>query len=247
MLRAIIIDDIEAIRTKNVALIEAHCPDVKIIAQADNVANGISAIKQYLPDLVFLDIDMPDGTGFELLQRLMPVNFKVIFVTAFEDFAIKAFRFSAIDYLLKPIDPPDLVEAVRKANEALHKETLELKFGALFTNIERSSNIKKLILKTSEKMYSVNVQDIVNCESDKNYTTFYFINSPKLVVSTTLKEYETLLLPLGFFRAHQSHLINMLYFDHFIKADGGAIMMKNKMKIPLASRKKEAFMALLSN
>lgn len=245
MLRAVIIDDIDSIRSKNTALIKEHCPNVTIMAEANDVRSGVEVIKKFLPDLVFLDVEMPDGTGFDLLQQLKPINFKVIFITGFQDFAIKAFRFSAIDYLLKPIDPTDLIEAVKKAEETLNKDALELKFGTLFTNMERPKESQKIILKTSEKLYSVNVQDIVHCESEKNYTTFHFINASKLVVSTTLKDYETLLTPYGFFRTHQSHLINMFYFDHFIKADGGTIVMKNKMTIPLASRKKEEFMTLL--
>lgn len=246
MLRAVVIDDIEAIRTKNIDIIKSNCPNIAIIGQADSVESGIALIKQIVPDIVFLDVEMPDGTGFDLLQKLKPINFKVIFITGYEDFAIRAFRFSAIDYLLKPLDADDLVEAVNKAEEALTKDVMELKLNTLFSNLERPKNLQKLVLKTAEKIYSVNIQDIVNCESDKNYTTFYFINAPKLVVSTTLKEYETLLKPFQFFRAHQSHLINMGYFDHFIKTDGGnTIVMKNKNKIPLAIRKKEEFLALI--
>lgn len=246
MLRAIVIDDIDSIRKKNVEIIKSHCPNIAIIGQANSVESGVTLIKQIVPDIVFLDVEMPDGTGFDLLQKLKPINFKVIFVTGYEDFAIRAFRFSAIDYLLKPLDPSDLIEAVNKAEEALNKDVLELKLNTLFSNLERPKNLQKLVLKTAEKIYSVNIQDIVNCESDKNYTTFYFINAPKLVVSTTLKEYETLLKPFNFFRAHQSHLINMLYFDHFIKTDGGnTIVMKNKNKVPLAIRKKEEFLALI--
>ena len=246
MLRAIVIDDVDSIRTKNIDLIKSHCPNIAIIGQANSVKSGISLIKQIVPDLVFLDVEMPDGTGFDLLQMLNPIQFKVIFITGYEDFAIRAFRFSAIDYLLKPLDPVELVEAVNKAEESMHKEVLELKLNPLFSNLERPKNLQKLVLKTAEKIYSVNIQDIINCESDKNYTTFYFINAPKLVVSTTLKEYETLLKPFNFFRAHQSHLINMLYFDHFIKTDGGnTIVMKNKNKIPLATRKKEEFLTLI--
>ncbi len=247
MLRAVIIDDIDAIRNKNIALIKEHCPNVSIMAEANDVKSGAEIIKKFIPDLVFLDIEMTDGTGFDLLQQLKPITFKVIFITGFQDFAIKAFRFSAIDYLLKPIDPTDLIEAVKKAEETINKEALELKFGTLFANIERPKDLRKMVLKTADKLFSVNIQDIVHCESEKNYTTFYFINAPKLVVSTTLKEYETLLVPLGFFRAHQSHLINMLYFDHFVKTDGGTIIMKNKAIIPLATRKKEEFLAILNS
>jgi two-component system LytT family response regulator len=248
MLRAIVIDDIESIRKKNVEIIKANCPNVAVIGQADSVESGINLIKQIIPDIVFLDVEMPDGTGFDLLQKLKPIHFKVIFITGYEDFAIRAFRFSAIDYLLKPLDPTDLIEAVNKAEESLNKEVLELKLNTLFSNLERPKNLQKLVLKTAEKIYSVNIQDIVNCESDKNYTTFNFINSPKLVVSTTLKDYETLLKPFNFFRCHQSHLINLLYFDHFIKSDGGnTIVMKNKSAIPLSTRKKEEFLALIDS
>lgn len=248
MLRAIVIDDIETIRKKNIAIIKASCPNISIIGQADSVESGINLIKQLSPDIVFLDVEMPDGSGFDLLQKLSPINFKVIFITGYEDFAIRAFRFSAIDYLLKPLDADDLVEAVKKAEESLSKEVFDMKLSNLFSNLERPKNLQKLVLKTADKIYSVNIQDVVNCESDKNYTTFNFINAPKLVVSTNLKEYETLLSPHNFFRTHQSHLINMAYFDHFIKTDGGnTVVMKNKTAIPLSVRKKEEFLVLLEN
>jgi len=248
MLRAVIIDDIEAIRKKNSAIIKATCPNISIVGQAESVESGVKIIQQLSPDLVFLDVEMPDGTGFDLLQRLKPFNFKVIFITGYEDFAIKAFRVSAIDYLLKPLDPDDLMEAVKKVEESLGKEVFEMKLNNLFTNLERPKNLQKLILKTADKIYSANIQDVVNCESEKNYTTFNFINSPKLVVSTNLKEYESMLTPFGFFRTHQSHLINMAYFDYFIKTEGGnTIVMKNKTAIPLSVRKKEEFLTLLEN
>lgn len=248
MLKAVIIDDIEAIRKKNSAIIKSSCPNISIVGQAESVESGIKIIKLLSPDLVFLDVEMPDGTGFDLLQRLKPFNFKVIFITGYEDFAIKAFRFSAIDYLLKPLDANDLIDAVKKAEESLGKEVFEMKLNNLFTNLDRPKNLQKLILKTADKIYSTNIQDVVNCESEKNYTTFNFINSPKLVVSTNLKEYESLLTPFGFFRTHQSHLINMAYFDYFIKTEGGnTIVMKNKTAIPLSVRKKEEFLTLLEN
>jgi len=246
MLRAVIIDDMDHVRSKNIDLIRQYCPQVTIMAEAVDVKSGVELIRKFLPDLVFLDVEMPDGTGFDLLQQLKPVNFKVIFITGFQDFAIRAFRFSAIDYLLKPVDPEDLVAAVAKAEDTLNKESLELKLSALFSNLERPRNPEKIVLKTAEKLFSVAVQDIIHCESERNYTTFHFVNAPKLIVSTTLKEYETMLAPMGFFRPHQSHLINMAYFDHFVKADGGFIVMKNDAKVPLASRKREEFMALMN-
>lgn len=248
MLRAVVIDDIETIRKNHIAIIKSNCPNISVIGQADSVETGMNLIKQLSPDLVFLDVEMPDGTGFDLLQKLQPFHFKVIFITGYEDFAIRAFRFSAIDYLLKPVDANDLVEAVKKAEDSLGKEVFDMKINNLFTNLERPKNLQKLILKTADRIYSVNIQDIVNCESDKNYTTFNFVNAPKLIVSTNLKEYEALLTPHRFFRTHQSHLINMAYFDHFVRSDGGnTIVMKNKQTIPLSVRKKEEFLILLEN
>ncbi len=248
MLRAVVIDDIEAIRKRHVAIIKATCANISIVGQADSVVSGVTLINQLAPDIVFLDVEMPDGTGFDLLQKLQPLSFKVIFITGYEDFAIRAFRFSAIDYLLKPLDANHLVEAVKKAENSFGKEVFEMKLSNLFTNLDRPKNLQKLILKTAEKIYSVNIQDVVNCESDKNYTTFNFINGPKLLVSTNLKEYEMMLTPFNFFRTHQSHLINMAYFDHFIRTDGGnKIVMKNKQTIPLSVRKKEEFLVLLEN
>lgn len=245
MLRALIIDDIDTIRAKNTALIKQHCPNVTIIGEANGVESGVALIKQVLPDLIFLDIEMLDGTGFDLLQRFKTINFKVIFITGLEDFAIRAFRFSAIDYLLKPLDPNDLIEAVKKAEKALDNDVFNLKFSNLFANIDRPKDLQKIILKTAEKLYSVNVQDIVRCESEKNYTTFYLLDGKKLLVSTTLKDYETLLIPNDFFRCHQSHLINMMYFDHFVKSEGGYIVLKDKTQVPLAVRKKEEFLIML--
>lgn len=248
MLRAIVVDDIEAIRKDHIAILKNNCPNVTVIGQADSVESGVSLIRQLAPDIVFLDVEMPDGNGFDLLQKLKPFDFRVIFITGYEDFAIRAFRFSAIDYLLKPVKATDLVEAVKKAEQSLNNEVLELKLNNLFANLERPKNLQKLVLKTADKIYSVSIQDIVHCESDKNYTTFYFINSSPLVVSTTLKEYDMLLSPHNFFRTHKSHLINMAYFDHFIKSEGGnKIIMKNKTAIPLSVRKKDEFLILLDH
>ena len=186
MLRAVVIDDIETIRKKNIAIIKSNCPNIAIIGQADSVTSGVSLIKQLAPDIVFLDVEMPDGTGFDLLQKLQPINFKVIFITGYEDFAIRAFRFSAIDYLLKPLDATDLVEAVKKAEESINKEIFDIKLNNLFSNLERPKNLQKLVLKTADRIYSVNIQDIVHCESDKNYTTFNFILNTFLKTSSVI-------------------------------------------------------------
>lgn len=247
MLRAIIIDDVDVVRKENRIAIEKNCPHVHIIGEATSVQTGVEAIKQYAPDLVFLDVEMGDGTGFDLLKKLQPIKFKVIFVSGHEGFAVKAFRCSAIDYLLKPINSKELIEAVEKTETALDKEMMELKLNTLFSNIERPKNLQKIILKTAEKIFSVNIQDVIHCQGETNYTTFYLLDGSKIIVSKNLKEYEITLSDLGFFRPHQSHLINMAYFDHFIKSDGGYIVLKNKTKVPLSLRKKVEFMAMLED
>lgn len=244
MLRAIVIDDVDLIRNKNIDLIKTHCLNVAVIAEANSVEAGVAMIKKLIPDLVFLDIEMTDGTGFDLLQQLKPISFKVIFITGHDNFAVRAFKVSAIDYLLKPLDPIELVEAVKKAELSLSKEMFDVKLNNLFSNIERPKDLQKIILKTQDKLHSVNIKDIVRCESFKNYTTFFLFDGQKIVVSTTIKEYELMLTPFNFFKTHQSHLINMNYFDFYLKSDS-VIVLKDKSQVPLATRKKDEFFQLL--
>ena len=245
MLKAVIVDDFENIRKKNIGLIKENCPNVDIIAEADSVESAVKIIKKYTPDLVFLDIELTDGTGFEVLQKLSPITFKVIFITGFHDFAIKAFKFSAIDYILKPLDVDELVVAVKRAEELIYKEQIDIKLNSLFLNIERPNNLKKLVVKTSDRIYSINIQDIIRCEADRNYTRFHLIDGQKLFVAVTLKDYDELLSPIGFFRLYQSHLINLNFFDYYIKSDGGIVVMKDKSQLPISSKKKEAFLKLI--
>ena len=195
-----------------------------------------------MPDLVFLDVELEDGTGFDILKALNPIKFKVIFITGHQDFAIQAFKYSAIDYLIKPIDSIDLKDAVRKAQEKIKQEDLSLKYDALIQNIEPNNQLKKIILKTSDSIYSVLIKDIIRCEADKNYTTFYLTNTKKIIISNTLKEYDKLLSPYGFFRVQQSHLINMAFFSHYLKKDGGMVVLNNSDQIPVSSAKRDELM-----
>jgi two-component system, LytTR family, response regulator len=247
MLRAIIVDDVDLIRIKNKAIIEQNCPHIKFLEEANSVKSAVEAIIKFMPDLVFLDVEMGDGTGFDVLKQLHRISFKVIFITAFQDFASNAFRVSAVDYLLKPINPIHLIEAVKKAEELITNDLLVLKMNALLINTEQPNVLKKIVLKTIDTIFSVNIQDIIRCESDKNYTTFFLKNTAPLIVSNTLKEYERMLASVGFFRAHRSHLINLNYFDHYKKTDGGYIVLKDKTQIPLAPQKKDELFELIEN
>jgi two-component system LytT family response regulator len=245
-MKLIIIDD-EARARKSISdLLKLIPNNIELVAEAENVSTGIAAINKHQPDLILLDINMPDGTGFDLLKKLDNPNFKIIFITAYEEYAVKAFEFSAIDYLLKPVDPKKLFDAINKAHQLVEQENVSLKLNALFANLENSATEnKKLVLKTAENIYIVNTNDIIRCESDGGYTQFYIIDGKKILVSRNLKDFEDMLDGFGFYRIHQSHMINIKYIDHYSKIDGGAVVMKDNSNIPVSRRKKDSFLKLL--
>jgi two-component system LytT family response regulator len=176
MLKIIIIEDEKPILDTIIEIVEKHCSEIEILGTAQTITSASEIIQNSKPDLVLLDINLPDGTSFELLEKLGNVDFKIIFITAFEEYAVKAIKLSAIDYLVKPIDPIELIQALDKAKEMVHKESNEIKLNALLTNInEISEKPKKIVLKTAENIYLIDVKDIIRCESDGAYTKF-FIN-----------------------------------------------------------------------
>jgi len=246
MLRTIIIDDEYSVRKALEKLINRYCPRVRIVAEAEGVESGAKAIKKHHPDLILLDIKMDDGTGFDLLKQLEPVDFKVIFITAYDQYAIKAIKFSALDYLLKPVDPDELTTAIAKAEKLLINE-LNQQLGALEDNIlDKDRSKKKIILKTFDHIHLVKLIDIVYCESNDNYTNFHMLNKKKILVSNTLKEYDEMLTDSGFFRVHKSFLINMSHIDRFDRSEGGYIVLSNETRVPVASRKKEQLLELFN-
>lgn len=245
MLRTIIIDDEEHIIQSLEKLASQYCPNIKIVARADGVKTGVNIIKKHRPDLVLLDIKMEDGTGFDLLKQLEPLDFKVIFITAYDQYAVKAFKFSAMDYLLKPVDPVEMIHAVDKT-EKLKMNELNTQLDTLADNIQTDDRSKKkIILRTFDHIHLVRTGDILYCESDANYTSFHLLNGTKITVSITLKEYDEMLSEYGFFRAHQSFLINLVHIERFDKSGGGYIVLTNENKVPVASRKKEQLLELI--
>jgi two-component system LytT family response regulator len=242
MIKTIIIDDEANNREKLRNLIDKYCSNIEIVAEANGVRTGISLIRDKNPDLVFLDIRMNDGSGFDLLNRFESIDFKVIFVTAYEEFALKAFRFSAVDYLLKPVDPDELVESVKKASIQLSNE--RNKQLSILSESIQSGRFKKIALKDSDNIHLVNIEDIIHCNSEGNYVRFIIFNENGILVSRQLKEYEELLADSGFFRVHKSYLINMAHAKRFEKADGGFVVMSDESRIPVASRKREQLMDL---
>lgn len=243
MIRTLVIDDEVKARETIIDMLNLFCKDVDVIGEASSVSTGYEMINHYKPDLVFLDIKMTDGTGFDLLKKFNNIDFYVIFITAFEEYAIDAFKFSAIDYLLKPIDPEELSDSVDRVGKRLEKDNYSLHLNTFFDNLESSNKkAKKLVLKTSDSVHVVNLNEIIRCQSDKNYTHFYTIHNEIIVVSKTLKEFEEMLINYDFFRTHQSHLINMNFIKRFDKSEGGTVIMKDNSKVPVSFRKKEELM-----
>lgn len=239
MLRTIIIDDEDHQRLTIEKMAKRYCPGVTLLGLADGVKTGVEAIKKHKPDLVLLDIKMDDGTGFDLLDRLHPIDFKVIFITAYDQYAIRAFRCSAIDYLLKPLDPDELVQAVEKAERIIQKD-----FNTQLDNLKEHLTAnnkanKKIIIKTYDNIHLVPINEILYCESDGNYVSIHLASNPKIMVSASLKDYDEMLAGDGFFRVHKTYLINLKYIRRFEKAEGGSVVLDGDIKIPVASRKRE--------
>lgn len=245
MIRVVIIDDEDHIRDSLAKLLAKHCPQVTVCGEANGVASGIRVIQEMHPDLVLLDIEMGDGTGFDLLQSFPSIDFKVIFVTAYDQYALQAFRFSAVDYLLKPLNPEYLVTAIERAALQM-KDHFNAQMNALYENLKSvARQDKKIILKTAEQIYLLDLKHMVSLESDSCYTTVHTADGEHIMVAKTLKEYEEMLSDCGFYRVHKSHLINLSQIKRFEKQDGGYIVLANDVKIPVASRKREEMMTLL--
>lgn len=245
MIKAIIVDDESCFREMIQFLLTDYFPEIKVIAQADNVEEAVQLINENKPELVFLDIEIKGGTGFHVLQKLKNRNFKLIFITAFNDFAIQAFKFSAIDYILKPINEFEFKAGVERAVLEMQKEVTSVPVDLLL-NISQQKADKKLVLRTAQEIHIVNVSEIVRCEADNVYTTFYLDSGEKIIVSKGLAEYVDLLESYGFLRPHQSHLINFNFVKKLDKSDGGFIILKNDSVIPISTRRKQAIMEALN-
>lgn len=244
MISTLIIDDEDHIRTTLSRFLKKYCPQINLIGEANSVASAEKAIIKHHPDLILLDIKMDDGTGFDLLRRIDNIDFKVIFVTAYEQYALQAFKFSAIDYILKPVNPEELAEAVGRAEEMMQED-----FNSQLTVLENNLNAddqqkRKLVLKTQDNIHLIDVKDISHCESDGCYTTVYTDRNEAIIVSKPLKEYDELLNRSGFFRVHKSYLINLSSIRRFEKQDGGYVILSNDARVPVASRKKDELLKI---
>ena len=240
MMRAVLIDDeisnLENLRT----LLEKHCPQVTIMATAQNVSDAVDAIEKYLPDLVFLDIQMGEQTGFDVLKLLPARNFEVIFVTAYDQYGIQAVKFAALDYLLKPIDIQELMNAINKAEHKLSTQNKTSQLDFLLQQLKKpETNATKIALQMQSEIRYVDLSDIIRCEADNTYTRFLLANNERILISKSLKEYADLLRPNGFLRTHQSHLVNPKFVKSWLKEDGGVLLLSSGEKIPISKPNKD--------
>jgi len=243
MIHAILIDDEEKARVTLKGKLELFCPEVTVLAEAGSVAEGLAALQQHKPEILFLDIQLSGESGFDLLEALKEldeVNPEVIFITAHDEFAIRAIKFSALDYLLKPIDAEELVKAVRKVEERRALPAAVPNFDVLIENIRQASDMpRKIVIPTSDGMHVVKVSQIIRLESSSNYTTFHLHQAKEILASRTLKDFDNILQAYQFLRVHKSHLVNINYIKRFIPQDGGYIVLEDNSRVPVSNRKKE--------
>ncbi len=245
-IRAIIVDD-EENNIKNLQdLLQNYCPEVEVCTTALSAAEGMAKIKSHQPDLVFLDVQMPKATGFDLLEALSPVHFQVIFVTAYDQYAIKAIRFCAIDYLLKPIDILELQQAVKRAIQNKNSIQTTLAPQQLLNNQNASTDKLKIGLPTAERILFIELHELIRCEGENNYTHVHLLNGKQILISKTLKEFEELLSDKGFVRVHQSHLVQMSYVRSFEKHDGGYLKMADHASVPISRQRRSTVLEALN-
>ena len=246
MIKAVIIDDELAMQEVNSSLLSEYFPEIELVGTGTSIKNGIDLIERQNPDLVLLDIELNDGNSFQLLQKLKPYKFKIVFITGYNSYAIKAIKFSALDYILKPINEVEFQSAIQRAVEQINTNIdSSLQNAILMESYKKETQTKKIVLKTTESLHILDISNILFCRSDNSYTTFYLEGNEKVVVSKPIKDYDELLCEYGFFRPHQSYLVNLNHVKKIDKTDGGFIIMKNKKEIPVSIRQKRSFIKLL--
>lgn len=247
-LKAIIVEDEKRSRETLKNLLEEFCIDVKVIETAASVEEAVAKIADLHPDVVFLDIELQTGSGFDVLSQLRDINFEVIFTTAFEQYAIKAVKFSSLDYLLKPIDLEELQKSIEKAKKKKNQEVYKKQLETLMLNLKQQHpKLNKICLSTADGFEFINTADILYCKAEGSYTTFILNDNSKLLVSKHLKEYESLLVEQQFMRVHNSFLINLNEVKKFVKSDGGYIIMNNNDTVSISRAKKDDFLEQMNN
>lgn len=243
MIKAIIVEDeIKGLNNLK-TLLAQHCEDLEVAGEANSIEQGLELLSDssLKPDLAFLDISLPDGLVFQMLNQLRPVNFDIIFVTAYEEYAIKACEYSSIGYIIKPIDPDMLKDAVSRVQP--NKESQMEKKLEVFNSYYNNPNaFTKMSISALDGIYFVNIKEIVRFEAEDNYTHIYLNSGERITASKTIKSYEDMLLPFNFYRVHKRHVINMNFMRKFVKGDGGYLIMDDDIKIEVSRRRRPAFM-----
>jgi len=242
---AVIIDDEGKGRIALKQKLLDYCPQIKLIAEADSGKQGIQLIEQLHPDIVFLDIEMPGMDGFEMLKKISDKKFHIIFTTAYDQYAIKAIRFAAFDYLLKPVDIEELKQAVEKITQCQPQSYISKKLEVLEQHLFANTTLNKIAIPTLDGILFFNITDIIYLEAHSNYTEIHFANNQKIIASRTLKEFEEMLPADKFFRPHHSHIINLQYIKRYIRGDGGQIELQNGTVVSVSRSKKEEFLKVI--
>lgn len=247
-MKALIVDNEPNLRLALRQLLISFCPDITEIEEANGVKSGLEQIHLFHPDIVLLDVEMDDGSGFDLIRQVHQPNFQLIFVTAHDKYAIKAFQFSAIDYLLKPVDPDALQASIHKAIDQIKRNDLSGQIDFLLKQLHDKNEIgKRIVLKDTDNIYFLKLTDIYFCEAEGTYTRFFIKDKSPVLVSKNLKEYEAILEPLGFIRTHHSYLVNPHKITMFDKTDGGVLQLENGLTVPVSQRKKDSVLQLLEH
>lgn len=246
MIKAIIVEDDPGIRATNKRLLTDYFSEIELVGETDTIGEAYTLIQEEKPELVLLDIELKDGSGFQLLQKLKPFTFKVVFITAFDNYAIKAIKFNAIDYVMKPVNAVEFEHAVKSAigliNKEIHgSEQTEI----LLRQVNQKTQTKKITLRTTEALHLVNTDDILFAKSDNSYTTFHLANMEKILVSKGIVFFEEILAELNFFRPHQSYLVNLQHVKRIDKSDGGFVILDSGHELPVSLRRKKALLAFL--
>lgn len=241
MVKAVIVDDEFHARENLSRMLYVYYPSIVVVGNAESIKDAYDLIKAEKPDIVFLDMQLTDGHGFELLKMFDAITFKVIIVSAYQEYAVKAFKFSAVDYLLKPVDPDDLVKAVDIAMAQAVNDKQQERLNALIENTRNIGKKEKLLaLRNSDGTYIVNTSEIIRCESDNNTTTFFLIDGNQVRVNRTLKEFDEMLSEYGFLRCHQSHLVNQRHIEKISRFPESVITMNNGDVVPVSFRKRRS-------
>jgi len=244
-MKAIIIEDEKSNRENLAKILSEYCPTVNVLTLCASAVDGRKAIMEHQPDLIFLDIEMPGGDGFSLLESIDDINFEVIFVTAFNHYGIKAVKFCALDYLLKPVDILELSQAVEKVEKRLAEKSENLRMKTMLSNRQTKTLNPKIALPLSDKIEFIEIASIVRCQGEGNYTHIYLTSGSVILASKTLKEFDELLSDHHFLRTHQSHLINLNEVQSYEKRDGGYIKMKDHSSVSISRQRKDMVMARL--